>query len=262
MNRKDNDLKIDYDINDIEVPIIISAIHGGHEIRPDVLEKIAISDMDRLREEDPYTEYFTDLSPNRIVVHTSRFEIDINRRRHESVYRSPEDAWGLDVLKKSLTSEQVSRSLAEYDSFYRNMDAIFQDFFKKHDRIFVLDIHSYNHHRLGKHASFDDPEKNPEIIVGTTAMDPQNMFIADELQNAFKEYQFLGRKLDVRKNIKYPGGSFPRTFNKKYKDKICCIGLEFKKFFMDEWTGEIYQEEYQELKKALKAAVERVRPII
>jgi hypothetical protein len=47
----------------------------------------------------------------------------------------------------------------------------------------------------------------------------------------------LGRQLDVRENIKFRGGQFGRWTHENFSDSGCAISIEFKKFFMDEWTG-------------------------
>ena len=62
-------------------PILATAIHNGHEVRSAVKALMAISDNDRLREEDPFTEFVIRDVPNRIVFHRSRFEVDLNRAR-------------------------------------------------------------------------------------------------------------------------------------------------------------------------------------
>ena len=38
-------------------PLIATAIHDGHVIRPDLLDILGISESDRLREEDPFTGF-------------------------------------------------------------------------------------------------------------------------------------------------------------------------------------------------------------
>lgn len=37
-------------------PTLGLAVHAGHEIRPDLLRWMALDEVDRLREEDPFTE--------------------------------------------------------------------------------------------------------------------------------------------------------------------------------------------------------------
>lgn len=36
-------------------PLVATAIHDGHFVRPEALELMAIPEAERLREEDPYT---------------------------------------------------------------------------------------------------------------------------------------------------------------------------------------------------------------
>ena len=48
-------------------PLVATAIHDGHEIREDAQTQMAVSEADRLREEDPFTGEWTDLAPTRLV---------------------------------------------------------------------------------------------------------------------------------------------------------------------------------------------------
>ena len=58
-------------------PVVGTALHNGHALPPGFGTGMAIADEARLREEDPYTEYFIRDVPNRIVVHQSRFAVDL-----------------------------------------------------------------------------------------------------------------------------------------------------------------------------------------
>ena len=69
-------------------PLIAVAVHAGHDLRPEVAAAMALPEPDRLREEDPYTDAWTAVAPTRVVVHRSRFEIDLNRPRDKAVYQS------------------------------------------------------------------------------------------------------------------------------------------------------------------------------
>ena len=53
-----------------------------------------------------------------------------------------------------------------------------------------------------------------------------------------RRYHYLGRHLDVRENVKFFGGNHPRWAHETFPGSACVIAIEFKKFFMDEWTGE------------------------
>ena len=78
-------------------PLVATAVHDGHRVRDNLLALMKLDDAGRLREEDPFTAHWTTVAPTRVIGLHSRFEVDLNRPRDKAVYRSPEDAWGLDV---------------------------------------------------------------------------------------------------------------------------------------------------------------------
>ena len=54
-----------------------------------------------------------------------------------------------------------------------------------------------------------------------------------------RAFDFNGRRLDVRENVAFQGkGEQTRFVHQRYPGQGCAIALEFKKFFMDEWSGE------------------------
>ena len=239
-------------------PFVCTAIHHGHKISPDLKDNLEISDAVRLREEDPRTEFFTRISSNRIIQHKSRFEYDLNRSRDKAFYLNPEDCWGLRARKTKPPADLIAKSLQSYDQFYRWTEVFLSELLVSFSHFFVYDIHSYNHHRLGVDQPFDDQEKNPEIIIGTNNM-PEIWFpLVEKIRDCLRTYNFLGRKLDVRINVKFPGGHFSRWIHNTFPEKACCIAIEFKKIFMDEWSGKFYPEVMQELRKALKST----KPVI
>src|SRR5215510_12590650 len=99
-------------------PVLATAIHDGHDLRPEVRALTALSDEARFREEDPFTGRWTAVAPNRVIPHRSRFEVDLNRPPDQAVYQKPEDAWGLDLWRETPNDELVERSMAEYDAFH------------------------------------------------------------------------------------------------------------------------------------------------
>ena len=54
--------------NGSESPLIVAAIHDGHETRSEVTAHFALTDTERPREEDPFTAVWTDDAPTRIMV--------------------------------------------------------------------------------------------------------------------------------------------------------------------------------------------------
>ena len=242
--------------------MLFLAIHNGHNVSEWVKGKISISDSERLREEDPYTCQLVEDKDNYIVQLTSRFEYDLNRAMDKAVYQVPSDCWNLPIYRNSLlTQEEVNIALSKYDKFYKDLDVIIDSFLLKYDRIIVWDIHSYNHRRMGANAEFDDNEQNPEIILGinnyiqmSQSWKPLIDFIQDSLQTQSFQGCFPNRSLssdylDVRQNIKFPGGNLSKYINSKYSNKVCCIAIEFKKIWMNEWTHEIDETCFSKLKE-------------
>ena len=102
-----------------DFPLLAFAIHNGHYLPPDILYGCGISEEIRLREEDPFTNGFAETFPNRIVVETSRFAVDLNRSPEKAVYQKPEDAWGLDVRKHPIPEKLNEMLINAYEAFYR-----------------------------------------------------------------------------------------------------------------------------------------------
>ena len=77
--------------------VVATAIHDGHDVRPEVGRAMALDDAGRLREEDPFTGQAVVDVPAHIIVHRSRFEFDLNRAADSAVYETAEQSWGLEV---------------------------------------------------------------------------------------------------------------------------------------------------------------------
>lgn len=224
-------------------PIVATAIHEGHNTRAELSELFNLNGAERLREEDPFTAKWLDVSDNNIIVHHSRFETDVNRPREKAVYLKPVDAWGLKVWKNDLPEDIAIASLAVYDDFYVQAKQYFDSLFEMHERIVVYDIHSYNYRREAKDIAADAHE-NPEVNIGTKNMDVEIWQpLVKVITDTFKKFDYDGRHLDVRENIKFKGGYFGQWLYEQYGKKICPVSIEFKKFFMDEWTGEPFEKD-------------------
>ncbi len=218
-------------------PILATAIHAGHQLRPEVEALMKLPEDVRLREEDPFTDEWVGVAENRIVVHQSRFEVDLNRPREKAIYVRPEDAWGLDIWQAEPGDDIVEESLAIYDRFYTELGELCDGIVEAHGHLVVLDIHSYNHRRRGPDAPVDDPELNPEVNLGTESIDPAWDPVVSAFGQMLGELPFDDEVLDVRTNVRFKGGHMPRWINARYGDRGCAIAIEMKKIFMDEWTG-------------------------
>ena len=220
------------------IPVVATAIHDGHAVRPEIAARLALDEQARLREEDPFTSHWVDVAPNQIIVNRSRFEVDLNRPRERAVYITPDDAWGLNVWTRPPDAAIVARSLAIYDEFYRSFGVLLDALVKQHGKIVVLDLHSYNHRRKGPDQSPADPEANPEVNLGTGSLNRQCWApVVDAVIETMRNYPFHGHSLDVRENVKFTGGNLVQWIHNHYPTTVCGLAMEFKKTFMDEWTG-------------------------
>ena len=219
--------------------VIATAIHDGHGLRGEVAEAMALSEPDRLREEDPFTGQAVADVANHIIVHRSRFEVDLNRVAADAVYATPEQSWGLKVWHDAPHPALVARSLALHAAYYRMLGGMLDEIAAVHPRFVLIDAHSYNHRRDGPDGAAMPQETAPDINIGTFSMPRDDWaFLIDPLMEAMRGFDFNGRRLDVRENVAFQGkGEQTRFVHDRYPGVGCAIALEFKKFFMDEWTG-------------------------
>ena len=239
-------------------PLVAAAVHDGHTVHQETLPHIALADDERLREEDPFTGGLTTVAPTRIVGQRSRFEVDLNRPRDKAVYRTPDDAWGLEVWRDGAPEHAVARGLETYDAFYDAVEELLALKVQEFGSVVVYDLHSYNHRRDGPDGPPADPEGNPEVNIGTGTLDRDRWgdlvdgFMAD-LRDGAARAGLDG--LDVRENVKFKGGEFSRWIHDTFGSDACVIAVEFKKTFMDEWSGQPDRAHLDQLRQALAATV-------
>ena len=237
-------------------PLIAAAVHDGHAIHAETLPHVALDEAGRLREEDPFTGDLTDVAPTRIVGERSRFEIDLNRPPEGALYRTPADAWGLTVWAGEVPDAVAARSTDLYDRFYGAVGTLLDLKVRQYGSVVVLDLHSYNHRRDGPGGAAADPEANPEVNVGTGTVDRERWGpLVDRFMTDLRGAAGAAGGLDVRENVKFKGGHFSRWIHARYGAAACAIAVEFKKTFMDEWTGEPDRAHLGRLHEALASTV-------
>jgi N-formylglutamate deformylase len=239
-------------------PVLTTAIHAGHDVRPELREWLAVADAERRREEDPLTDFWLLLADSTIRVNRSRFEVDLNRPRERAVAIEPADTWGMRIWKAPPPAPLVETSLQLHDRFYGEVVRLLDHLVERWGRVLVLDLHSYNHRRDEREA---DPEHNPDIDIGATTLDRRRFgTLLERFTGALAQSSLHGRRLDVRENVKYPGGGyFPEWIYQHYGHAICTISVEYKKTFMDEWTSTADIAACQQLRGALARALAAAR---
>lgn len=237
-------------------PLVATSLHDAHHVRSSLLPELAISDADRLREEDPFTGEWTTICPNRVVPRRSRFELDLNRSPGRAVYRSPSDAWGLYVWHRPLSDASIKKTMREYRACYAAIQELLDELEAKYGKFVVLDLHSYNHRRGGALAPAAPQAQNPDINVGTGSLDRSRWgHVVDRFIADLSGQKVLGRRLDVRENVCFQGGHLCRWVHDQFPVTGCALAIEVKKFFMDEWTGEAYRDAVPALRNALAATI-------
>jgi hypothetical protein len=237
--------------------IVATAVHDGHAVRDEVAKYMVLDEAARLREEDPFTGRWTRIAPTRVVATRSRFEVDLNRPRDGAVYRTPEEAWGLEVWDRALPEEVVERSLEAYDAFYEELTTLYRELANRNQRFVVLDLHSYNHRRQGPAGPPADPAENPQVNVGTGTMIERGRWAAlivrfiDDLAS----YEFPGGRLDVRENVRFRGGACAAWAHRLFPEAACVLSVDVKKFFMDEWTGDADRTLVDAIGRALASTI-------
>ena len=145
--------------------------------------------------------------------------------------------------RRAVRRARSRAACATYDAFY---DALAPrlDALAERGPFVLLDVHSYNHRRDGADAPPAPAEDNPEVNVGTASIDRDRFgplverFMAD-LRDAVDRLRVRRRAGErrVRGSRRWRGGSTTAT-----PASGCVLALEFKKTFMDEWTGEVDDE--------------------
>lgn len=243
-----------YNIHQVESPIIAAAIHDGHLIAKPLVDYVHLQEHERFREEDPYTAYMADLAVSGIQVETSRFQTDLNRRREQAIYRRPEDAWGLTVWQPALPTLMIEQLLAGYDHFYTAVAQLLEWTIALFGYFVVLDIHSYNHRR--EHPTeMASIRENPEINVGTGFNHQKWKPLGYDLTKFLTHHHIGGRFVDARENVKFKGGGFSEWINQHYGEYGCVLSLEFKKTFMDEWTGRVDVQHLHRIRSILSGCI-------
>ena len=246
-----------------EGPLVACAIHDGHDVRPEVAALFRLDEMQRRYEEDPFTGEWTSIAPTRIVGRRSRFEVDLNRPREKAVYLRPEDAWGWDVWRAQLPEEVIARSLAAYDEFYAHWKQLLERLVARHERVVVFDLHSYNHRRQGPDTPPADPDGNPQINLGTRSLDRGRWSrVVERFLAELGSYDYLGRRLDARENVKFFGGQLAQWTHANFPESVCVLAVEVKKTFMDEWTGQLDRPRFNAIHAALAQAAAGVGDVL
>lgn len=237
-------------------PFMAVAVHNGHRVRPDLMKLMAVDERTRFRFESPYTRFWTAIADTSITVNTSRFEIDMNRERSCALYKTPEDAWGLELWKERPAPAANAHSMQEYDHFYKVLHRACAKMKREFGRFFVFDLQTYNHRPYGPKEPPVDPLQYPDIDVGTGGLNRDHWeSLLERFIGDLRSYNYHGRQLNVGENVTFSGGHVGRYIQETFEDSGCVLSLRVKKFFMDEWTGVPDWAQLAGVREALRSTI-------
>lgn len=219
-------------------PVLGTAPHWSHRIRDDLRPKVVIDDEDRLYDEDPFTERFLGRVAHTIVPNQSRYEVDMNRPPNVAIYSTPDLAWGKQVYSDDLDAYDREHTMEKWYEFHSLVDRAVLDAIDRFGYAVLFDIHSYNYQRDAQADWHEDA--NPEINLGTAhlRLDDEGRRIVDWTLERLGEITAQGEDLRVEENAVFYGGYINRRLSRTFGPRCVTLSVEFKKFFMDELTGE------------------------
>ena len=231
---------------------VCTAIHHGHNLRSGLLGKCALSESERLREEDPYTADIAANMPITVVANDSRYEYDLNRSPETCVY---EEAWGQAVWCEPLSDAEKAASVAKHNAFYTVLAALYEQLESLHPQVLAYDVHSYNYRRPG----MDDV---PLFNIGTEQLDTQRWQpVIDQWAEKLGMISLPGIEVRAAINEVFYGRGYQATFVGKNCRNTLVLPTEAKKVFMDELTGkprsDVLEKLHAEFEQVINEHVQR-----
>ena len=232
------------------------SMHSGHQVRKEIHEILAVSEEDRYREEDPFMDRFISGFPIRIFGRDSRFEYDLNHNPYRALYDYDKLKWGLKVWKREVTQEEQALSIKKHREFHKLLEMVCRYLLSQYSHALLFDLHAYCYQRETRQAWYED--EGPEINIGTGAV---NREIFEPAITCFKRNlrrtKISDRPLRIAENEIFFGGYLSRHLSRIYHERLLVLALEYKKIFMEEWTGTLYKDVLDKLILDFNRAVVR-----
>jgi len=227
---------------ELYTPVVCTAIHAGHQFRSRLVSKCALSEAERLYEEDPFTDQLIQAMPITMVAKDSRYEYDLNRPIANCIYTK---AWGKDVWSKKLSAKERNESTNKHQTFYRVVNALISKIENRFGSALIFDLHSYNHLRREEHT--------PTFNIGSEQIDLERWRgVVDLALTRFAKIELPNMPVTSQENAVFYGrGYMISHINSRFQNTLV-LPLELKKVFMDEISGEIYPMVLQSLSQQLK----------
>lgn len=227
------------------VPYVCTAIHEGHQLRSELVEKCALSDYERWYEEDPNTVDFIKSFPIVLEAMDSRYEYDLNRKPELAVMK---EAWGKNVWEKPLSTEEIEASQEKHKQFYRVIDALAKSLKKQFGTGIFFDIHSYNYIRIDREV--------PVFNIGSERID-QDRFGKDvaKWRQELAKIEIPNVTTTSEINDIFFGRGYLLEFLLTKHPEILTLATEVKKVYCNEESGETFPQVIEAIQEGFKKAV-------
>lgn len=231
-------------------PHIILCQHSGTTVSDHILEKMDILDFNRDYETDLYLDRLFDNQPITFIATFSRYEFDTNRTKETSLYLTPELAWGAKVYNEPLKVEEKAELLSKFQEFYNYFEILVSEIIKTFGKCIIYDIHSYNithPDRIGKEL--------PLFNVGTMSIDREKY--ASTVDNWLEELNKINinGETGAKENYLFGGKSgMAKHISTNFPDALI-FPVEIKKFYMNEKSSELYEDNFTALGYHLNKAI-------
>ena len=229
---------------------IAVALHAGSRVRSGLNGVMQVGAVERSREEDLYTDALVEDFPLVMVARDSRFEYDLNWEEAHCIYDYQKKKWGHQVWSRPLTKSERDETIAKYREFHRLLDMMIEYVLSRVGPVLLFDIHSFCYQREDRVHWWTD--NKPEINVGTRYI--HRDYFAAQVEAFMRMNSGIileGKRLRIAENEIFPGGFLTRKYAAMHPHTVCVLAVEYKKIYMDEWSGKLYPEKLDLLKRSL-----------
>ena len=229
------------------LPMVVTAIHDGHQVGDQLAAKMSISDKQRKFEEDPYTGDLAESFDISLKVLDSRYCCDLNRRPEQCVY---EEAWGQRVWRTPLRRAEKEALRDRHAAYYRVLDSLLKVLTTEFGGGVIYDLHSYNYHRL--------EGRTPLFNIGTNFIDSARFgSIVAHLAGELSAIDLPDCENRTAVDEVFQGRGYQAEFVRHHHPEVLCVPLEIKKIFMDKEGLDLDENIFNPLHEQMIIALQR-----
>ncbi len=159
------------------------------------------------------------------------------------------------MWREPLNQFEREFSIEKWYEFHTFIDCAVEDAIERFGYAVVFDFHSYNYQRKG-YVDWRTDDR-PVINLGTRHLnlDDQGTRVKDWFMDSIRQHTLLGEEMQVQENGVFYGGYLNRRLSHLYGPKVITLSVEYKKVYMDERTGEIFEDALEDLVRQMNDTI-------